>query len=190
MANMNEQALENRIAEAIRGGDVETTRRLLAERPGFIHRYHEARSWLQVAAYHGRLPMIHLLISLGCDVNAADQVGDPWTPLDTAISEDNPGLVRVLLENGAKVNRDREVIMAVAGNKKHSLEMVRLLEQYGADLHRVFMNEVTGEPMNALSTALDWETQDVVAYLKSKGAQVPPKPAGKSVDKNRRNGAR
>jgi hypothetical protein len=39
--------------------------------------------------------------------------------------------------------------------------MVKLLDQRGANLDRVFTNDHSGEPMNALSTALDWGRNDV-----------------------------
>ena len=53
-------------------------------------------------------------------------------------------------------------------------DLIKLLEQYGTDLHRVFVNHYTGRPMNALSTAIDWGMDDVAEYLRSKGAVLPP----------------
>ena len=82
-------------------------------------------------------------------------------------------MVRLLLEHGANPNQGRQVIGAIAGNKKNSLEMLKLMEKHGADLHRVFVNEQTNTPMNALSTAVDWGKDDVADYLRSKKAVIP-----------------
>lgn len=50
--------------------------------------------------------------------------------------------------------------------------MVKLLEQHGADLHRVYPYG-DGRPINALSMAIDWSQEDVAEYLRSKGAVLP-----------------
>ena len=69
---------------------------------------------------------------------------------------------------------ERLVIGAIVGFEEHSLEMVKLLEQYGADLHTVYTNELTGQPMNALGEAVGWDKEDVAEYLRSKGCVMPP----------------
>jgi len=87
--------------------------------------------------------------------------------------KENPVMMKVLLQHGADPNLGRIIISTITGSSPHSLEMVKLLDEYGVDLHRTLVNEYTGEPMNALSTAIDWGNDDVVEYLRSKGCVLP-----------------
>lgn len=193
--------VKDNIKSAINEDDVERTRRLLADHPALLHVSHRGYTWLQRAASSGNLPMVELLINLGCDVNAdcgylamAEALGEKgynlksggvadWlkdfhtevTALQSAISKNNLDIVKLLLEHRANPNKGRILIGAIAGSSEHSLEKVKLFEQYGADLHRVFVNELTEpkEPMNALSTAIAWGKVDVAEYLRFKGAVLP-----------------
>jgi hypothetical protein len=90
--------------------------------------------------------------------------------------------VEVLLVAGAKPDPAREVLSA-AGLNHSALAILQLLEEYGADIHKVFINEFTGAPMNALSQAKSYNNQDVVDYLLSKGARLPEKPSSDTENK-------
>jgi hypothetical protein len=163
------------IADAVRTGDAGLVRGMLQRKPDLVCSDSGTGPLLGVAARRGRLEILRLLIELGADVNARSKFGE--YVISDAIMGDNPGVLRALLEHGADVARadqsNRLVIASITGSKKHSLEMVKLLEQYGADFHRVFLNQLANEPMNALSTAIDWDKHDVADYLRSKGAVMP-----------------
>jgi ankyrin repeat protein len=161
------------IRDAVRSGDVQQVRDMFAKHPEMVRHEYGGGTWLHIAAHRDSVKMIEMLISHGCNVNAEKEFRTRDTPLDYAIMEDNPETVRILLEHGASLNHGREVIGALTGTKLNCLAVVKLLEQYGADLHRVFNNEMTGRPMNALSEAIVWGKQDVVDYLRSKGAVLP-----------------
>lgn len=156
---------------AIESGDLEIVRQTLAGRPDLMQAY--AGRWLGLAVYLRNVDAVKTLIELGCNVNAERQLGAvTLIPLDTAISTENPEMVRLLLSHGANARHNRLVISAVIA-EKHSLEFVQLLEQAGADLHQVFVNEYTDQWMNALSTAIDWQRKDVEKYLRSQGCTLP-----------------
>jgi hypothetical protein len=171
------------IARAVREGNVEEVRRLFAENPGLLLQSFEGGCWLDLAVFEGHLHMVRFLIDAGCDVNSEDDSGDRLTPLDRAVWSNNPEIVRLLLEHGANPNQGMQLIGAIAGQRENSLEMVKLLDRHGADLHRFFTNDHTGEPMNALSTALDWGRNDVAEYLRSRGAVLPKVAPQKSGQK-------
>ena len=68
------------------------------------------------------------------------------------------------------------MLTPIVGGKKHSLEMIRLLDQYGADLHEVFVNEYNGEHVNALSMSVSYGLDEVADYLRSRGCELPVQP--------------
>ena len=115
-------------------------------------------------------------------MNAEEDFPNRGTPLEYAFKNDNPDLIRLLLEHHADPNHGRAIIRPLVNNKKNALEVIKLLEQHGADLHRVFVNELSQqkEPMNALSTAIAWGQKDVAQYLLSRGAALPPAAEPKS----------
>ncbi|WP_442481590.1 ankyrin repeat domain-containing protein [Aeoliella sp. SH292] len=163
-----------KLLNVIEYGGVDELREVLADYPEYLQYKYGATSWLSGAVYTGSIDKCRLLIDLGADVNQVDQLTQKLSkvPLDTAIAKDNLAMTRFLLERGANPNQGRQIISAITGNK-HSLELVQLLEAYGADIHREFLNEHTGQQMNALSTALDWGKEDVAEYLKSRGCVLP-----------------
>ncbi len=172
--------MTRKIADEVRTGNLPALRKLFRSHPDLISYYYGGYTWLHLAARRKNTEVLRLLIHLGCDVNARSKFGEfvIWD----AIGGDNPLVVQTLLENGADPKRAEEpnrlILSALVSAKSHSLEMVKLLEQHGVDLHRVFMNELANEPMNALSTAIDWGKDDVAAYLRSRGAVMPNVPMG------------
>lgn len=170
MADNTEVELEQAVCE----GNVEAARAIFAKHPDYVHRpYDNYDSWLNMATACSHTSMVELLLKLGCDPNVGIQGSPHETPLWTALGQDNDEIVRILLSHGADPNSHKIVIAAITGVKQNSLAMVKLLEKHGADLHRDFINELTNQPMNALSTAIDWGKDDVAEYLRSKGAVMP-----------------
>jgi hypothetical protein len=117
--------------------------------------------------------MAKALLDMGVDVDQGKDYAPNENALFSALVRDDVEMVRLLLEHGANARLDNAVIDAITGPNPHAIELVKLLEQYGADLHEVFTNELADEPMNALSTAIDWGQDEVAEYLRSKGCVLP-----------------
>jgi hypothetical protein len=165
--------IEDMLCQLIRSGDPEEIREAFEANPQYIRRrYRDAHGWLTEAVSAGRPDAIPILVELGCEV---DQPGH--TPTETALWEalttGDVECTRLLLEAGANPNGQRCVIAPACGIEENSLELIQLLEKHGADLHRVETNEYTGEPMNALSSAIAWGKDDVAEYLSSKSVKLP-----------------
>lgn len=169
---MNED-LVSQMCDAVDNGDADQARQLLTRHPCLLHHDHGVGTWLHAAAHDGSVPMVRMLVEMGCKVNAVADNSSARVPLENAILADSVPVTRFLLEHGADPNYGRMVIGAIVGQKENSLELVKLLEEYGADLHKVFVNEQINQPMNALSAALDWDKTDVADYLRSRGAVSP-----------------
>jgi hypothetical protein len=163
------------LADGIRSGNVEEVRRLLIESPHLLARDHHGHTWLQIAAHYESVPMVELFLGLGSDVNAEGMNG--FVALDAALGADHPEVVRCLLHHGADPNRGKQVIWAIVGHGRHSLEMLRLLEQHGADLDRPFVNEMSEDrrPITSIVAAKDWGKKDVAKYLSSRKS-APARP--------------
>ncbi|GIW82854.1 MAG: hypothetical protein KatS3mg105_4661 [Gemmatales bacterium] len=173
---MAEIELEDEIKQAISQHDVARVRKLFSEHPEYVHRcWNEFLPWLDLAVTRQDIDMVKTLLELGCDINQGKSGSTTTfeTPLWVALTKDDPAMTKLLLERGADASREHYVIDAIVGDNQHSLELVKLLEEHGADLHAVYMNEITNEPMNALSAAIDWGKDDVAEYLRSKGAVLP-----------------
>jgi len=173
---MKPSDIETAILDAIDENDVDLVRSLLTQNPGLIDLGPDELSWLWRVAGRSTVEMAEMLIDLGCDVNFETILaGSAVTALDAAVKErdSNPAMVKCLLEHGADPNFDRLILTAARSSGATALEVVRLLEAHGADLHRVFENEYTGEPMNALSMALDYDRADIADYLRSRGCVLP-----------------
>jgi ankyrin repeat protein len=94
------------LAQAAARNDVATVRQLLTSG----HRPDEVRdSWTALiwASRSGSLEAIQVLLDAGADVNLPGSSGDNWdaTPLQHAILQRQPDVVRLLLERGADPNR-------------------------------------------------------------------------------------
>ena len=169
---------------AVRGGDLKKVVDFIKKYPDLA--VHPAMgdaggtTWLHVAAGAGQLRICQKLIEHGADVNAIDSSRGSQkqrSVLREAVSGDHVATLKMLLESGATIDPDDKwlVISAIANDHEDSLGLVKLLAAHGADLHLVIPGELTahGKPLNALTTALDWDRSDVVKYLKSKGCVMP-----------------
>src|SRR5262245_15168608 len=164
-----------RMYVAVTEGDVNEVRRILAEHPEELTDYPGvASSWLHYAAREGKPTVIDAFLAAGLDVNwGRRNEGD--TPLVDAVSKGELETARYLLSLGANPNLGRGLIGAINA-KSHSLELVKLLVEHGADVNRWwrFGDEERGPIFNALSWATDNEREDIAQYLRSKGAVMPP----------------
>lgn len=173
-----------RIKTLVRSGDTAAVKQLLEEDPTLINAKTGLGGWLHFGLKSQE--MTRMLLALGCDTEVAYQLGPhSVTPAMTAISDDNPDALKLLLGGGARLPPNRELLTAVVGNKRHSLELVQVLQQHGADLHEVFTNEIDGSKCNVLSYAMAYERGELVAYLKTCGCVLPnesPPDQGSTAD--------
>jgi len=167
--------LKDRILEAIFDGKLADLKAIFTVHSKAVH----AGPWLHRASSQPDVDVVKYLLGLGCDIRGLDIQGNQ--PLLDAVSFDQPQNVKLLLEHGAAPDPEdsRNVIAAVVGDNQHGLEIIKLLEQYGADIHRVFEHEIAKKKINALSEAIAWGKDDVVEYLKSRGAVLPDQPPPK-----------
>ncbi len=95
-----------KLIEAVRSGDIDSTRRMLSEGADINSRDSEGATLLMLASHAGNLPMVQALIEAGADVNASDERG--WTALMKSAynAELNRGFADVaqaLIDAGANV---------------------------------------------------------------------------------------
>jgi len=100
----------------------------------YINVYDQVGGTALTAAIVGnQIKVIILLIKNGADVNA--QTGDEeWTPLMTAVHEDNYDIVKLLIENKANINAQSssgETALRLATNARN-IKIIKLLKSAGA----------------------------------------------------------
>ncbi|KGO77625.1 hypothetical protein PITC_074510 [Penicillium italicum] len=105
---------------------------------------HDEYAWqyLAMAIWHGSVPFVRLLLDMGFDLRAVDNVGHLVHTAAKA-DEDPEGLLDFLLQNGCSINdtdmRGRTAFFLAAGDGRQDA-MRRLLER-GADLLVAFEGE-------------------------------------------------
>ncbi len=97
------QALE-RLFEAARTGDVQTLAALLDQHPRWLEARAEPYEWtlLHLAAHHGQLAAVDLLLGRGLDPNARER-GDNTYPMHWAAAGGHLDIVRRLADGGGDV---------------------------------------------------------------------------------------
>ena len=163
----------NRIEDAIYDSDEQTVIELLRSHPAATSYETSMGTWLYTASGRRNTAVVQCLIDLGCDPN--QQLTKSFrgnVPLDAAIRECDVDTANVLLKAGADPNHHKLLLSAASANVK-ALALVKMMVDYGADIHKEYINDFTNEPMNALSMAIAHDKQDVVDYLRSKGAKLP-----------------
>jgi ankyrin repeat protein len=155
------------LVKIVRSGDVAQARQLFAEHPEYVHRpaIPDGTSWFQVGVESGSIAMCELLLSLGCDLNSR-------SPLASA---KNPPVLLWLLQHDVPA----EDALGWGTGDPHTLENLRLLDRYGADLHRTRLDD-DGGTWNILRSVIHWATHigyapsdDVVEFLRFRGVRLP-----------------
>ncbi|MBF0351111.1 MAG: ankyrin repeat domain-containing protein [SAR324 cluster bacterium] len=115
---------------------------------------------LMWASFHGKLPMIELLIQHGAQVNVTNPEG--WTPLMLAVSQGHVNAVWTLLTHGAKIDAANNMgyqPLMIAANKGHS-DISRLLVAKGASV-----TAQTREGKTAMDLAIENGYGDIARHL-------------------------
>jgi len=113
------------------------------------------------------------LLELGADINLSTG-GLPYEDaISSAVNSCELEKLTFLLEHGAKPLK-RHAVWNAAVAPRNQLEMVKLLDKYGADIHEVDEGGFSGRYANPLSLAKDYDLREVVAYLESRGCVMPP----------------
>ena len=93
---------EEKMADAIRKGDLSKVKALLSSEPGLLQRCGDGVP-LQMAARFGQKEIAGFLIARGADINS-NMCGPGYTPLHWAVIYDNVEVVELLVKKGAKVD--------------------------------------------------------------------------------------
>lgn len=154
--------------DAMRRGDANEMRRVLAGRPDLLRGSDGRDPWLWQAAKLGNLVIVQALVELGIDVNEPATGGLHYA-IESAASAGHVNVVRWLLDHGAIINREidgkpRCNALSRAAREGH-LEVAKLLVERGAYYHAAW--GVT----NILMEAEFAGHSKVAEYLRSLGAK-------------------
>jgi hypothetical protein len=168
--------LDRALVEAADEGDLDDVRDLL-DRGGHVNAAVDGDgSPLIAAARAGHMDIVRLLLDRGADVNQA--VAGDGAALIMAAREGHLEIVRLLLDRGADielmVSDDENALIQASGEGQ--LAVVELLVARGANVNARAWAEPAyerpgGEWRTPLSMATRGGHRDVVAFLRSQGAQ-------------------
>jgi hypothetical protein len=135
--NMHRELRESRkLDRAMDEGDVDEVRKLVEEDPTLLETPHAGFLPIHTAAFQENDPaMIEVLLSLGSDVNARDELGK--TPLHIASQQGNVENAVALISNGASIDalddeRFSPLLTACSFADDRTEQMVDLLIRHGA----------------------------------------------------------
>jgi Suppressor of fused protein (SUFU)/Ankyrin repeats (3 copies) len=161
---------------AVDRSDLDAMRRFASEEPNLFRKIRAGNDWVVCDAAKRRSTpeAVRSLIELGADVNERDSNGS--TGLCWAVTYGRYDVAKVLLECGADPNLDCPLFRLTSNDVQDRVAMAKLLLDHGADINQPFI--VEGMPArNALSGAIDAGLQDLVEFLKSRGARLPDAPS-------------
>jgi ankyrin repeat protein len=150
MIDRVQQAKKNRsLFEAIRKGDVEQVRQLIAEGADIDAKWGDTSTTekediaddtpLYYAVDANNMDLVKLLVEAGADVNAGS-----WPPLFGAVDKNNTAIAEYLIDHGANIN-----VYPLGGSLEgwgplqetavinNSIEMAKLLIAKGGDINSV-----------------------------------------------------
>lgn len=140
---MNELEATKALREAVKAGDVDRVRSVVAGSADRLHYVTPFGTWLHIAAKSGGLDLVQALISMGADINAKGGTFG-GAPINVAAGYGQAQIVKVLLAAGAELDvgepERNPLFSAIQGGH---VEIVKLLVESGID----FRVRYTGESM-------------------------------------------
>ncbi len=163
--------LDDALRYAVQKGQIERIEELLKHNADINQQDVDGRTLLMDAIASEQLEMVRYLVQNGIEVNVHDRYD---SALSLAIDHEKPEIVELLLQNGASISyaeeHDEETMFSLAvegGN----LKIVKLLHEYGADIHQLTYDEDT-----ALEAALEQNHDDLAIWLIEQGLEVNETP--------------
>lgn len=169
---VDKQPLGIRFRIAINEGDLATAKQVFADDPNLPKRLSEKRVWLLKDAAKTSTPQMlkFLTQEVGEDVNKQDANG--FTALHFAVMFGELENARALLQLGADPNRDCPLFGITHHRVEDPMAMADILLEYGADVNQLIVSEHM-PTQNVLSKALCDGSNELVSYLRTKGAKLP-----------------
>jgi len=132
-------------------------------------RNHFGWTLLHMSAFGGNVATTELLIKKGAAIEARAGSKFRNTPLQTALLSNQYATAKVLLEHGADalVRQSRGFTPMHEGALSGRIDIIQLLLDHGAEINSVADNGET-----PLASAIRGKHDDVVAWMKTKGAVV------------------
>ncbi|GGA33800.1 ankyrin repeat domain-containing protein [Psychrobacillus lasiicapitis] len=164
---MNKTKIAKDFRSAIKNDQLDILRDLLKKEPEMLTWMTPFGTWLHVAAAHGHLEIIKLLINAGIDINA--QGGTFSTnALERAATKGYLDIVEYLINKDIVIDTsepDRNPLFsAIYGGH---LEIVKLLVESGIDLYIKYSGE-NMQDMDAYAFAIERGQTEIAEYLKQK----------------------
>jgi ankyrin repeat protein len=161
--------IRNQMVEDCSGGDAAK----------FIANYeshpelHSVRPWLHTAASRGNVEIVRYLLAKGLSPNERSMWSSKMPALTAACSIGNSAVAEMLVASGASIDvesiDDNALFSAVHAR---SLDCVKLLVDAGIDIHKTY--DLGHRFKNALAFSEDEGCADIAAYLRERGAVLPP----------------
>ena len=163
------------IHQAVKDGDLEAVRGILAADPGLLQMMdEELRTPLHFAAESGEVEVAEFLLSQGAEINSEDRGGD--TPLHRAVLNGGPEMVGLLLEHGPDLevqNSYGRTPLHYVARETGSAELAALLLDAGSEVN--VPDRFGGTPLGLAA----WRGfEAMVDLFLDRGAQLPDDPDG------------
>jgi ankyrin repeat protein len=164
--------VKNQVSIAIREGKLDLISKLVKEHPKLL-KVHllNGKTILHEAVSKGNIEIMNLFVNEGMDINIPEKYEDGvcFTPLHSAVFNDNILAAKWLIENGANVDAGiySNATPLISASRQGNLEMVKLLIESGADINAYYVprNSKTLNKMNAITAAQFGGHHKVVEYL-------------------------
>ena len=150
--------------EAVRKGDIDHVKKLIAEGADVNALDGLLNTPLCNTVGTGQMELVQLLVEAGADVNAGS-----WSPLYTAVDEDNVAIAEYLIAHGADMNGDDYWTVLMEAFTCSGRKMIELLIAKGADIN-VKSDSLGG--WTALHSAVAKGYKDIAELLITKGVDV------------------
>ncbi|KAK4485849.1 hypothetical protein RD792_008496 [Penstemon davidsonii] len=123
------------------------------------------RNALHIAASKGSLECVLLLLDYGADPNRKDTEGN--VPLWDAILGKHESIIKVLVDNGAKLSSGDVGQFACFAVEQNNIELLKEITKFGGDV--TLLNSLG---TTALHTAISEENVEIVEFLVEQGADI------------------